>query len=127
MSSEDCVIGGYNVPRQTIVFINVRSSHRDEKLWNDPTAFKPERFDNGDDGQCKLLPFGLGRRACPGANMVQRVIIVALGSLIQCFDWERISEELANRTEAKRVTMPKVVPLEAMCKPRKIMAKIAEK
>ncbi|XP_056176049.1 cytochrome P450 81E8-like [Syzygium oleosum] len=118
MSSEDCTIGGYNVPRQTTVFINAWSIHRDPNLWDDATSFKPERFENGDDGQFKFLPFGRGRRACPGEDMAQRVINLALGSLIQCFEWKSISEEGIN--------MPKGVQLEAMCKPRKIMARIAE-
>ncbi|KAF8028024.1 hypothetical protein BT93_E0821 [Corymbia citriodora subsp. variegata] len=113
MSSEDCIIGGYDVPSQTIVFINIWSIHRDPKLWDDPKSFKPERFENEDDVQCKLLPFGLGRRACPGANMAQRVVNVALGSLIQCFEWKRISEE--------RMNMPKALPLEAMYNAREIM------
>lgn len=118
MSSEDCIIGGYDVPSQTIVFINIWSIHRDPKLWDDPKSFRPERFENEDNGQCKLLSFGLGRRACPGANMAQRVINVALGSLIQCFEWKRTSEEGMNT--------PKPLPLEAMYKARGIMARIAE-
>lgn len=126
MSSEDCTIGGYHVPSQTIVFINAWTIHRDPKLWDDPTSFRPERFKNVGDGQCKFLPFGAGRRACPGANMAQRMINLALGSLIQCFEWKGISEELADRTEGKRMNMPKVVPLEAMCKAREIMARIAK-
>ncbi|XP_056164726.1 cytochrome P450 81E8-like [Syzygium oleosum] len=74
MSSEDCTIGGYNVPRQNTVFINAWSIHRDPNLWDDATSFKPERFENGDDGQFKFLPFGRGRRACLGEDMAQRVI-----------------------------------------------------
>ncbi|KAI3411336.1 uncharacterized protein J3R85_018124 [Psidium guajava] len=124
MSSEDCTIGGYNVPRQTTVFFNVWSIQRDPQLWDDPTRFKPERFESGDNGQYRLMSFGLERRACPGANMALRVMNVALGSLIQCFEWKRVSEELADRTEGNRMTMPKVVPLEAMCKPREIMARV---
>ncbi|KAF8028027.1 hypothetical protein BT93_E0824 [Corymbia citriodora subsp. variegata] len=112
MSSKDCIIGGYDVPRQTIVFMNVWSIHRDPKLWDDPKSFKPERFENEDNRQGKLFSFGLGRRACPGANMAQRVINVALGSLIQGFEWKRISEEGMN--------MPKGLPLKAMCKAREI-------
>ncbi|XP_071722853.1 cytochrome P450 81E8-like [Rutidosis leptorrhynchoides] len=118
MSSEDCIIGGYDVPSQTIVFINIWSIHRDPKLWDDPKSFRPERFENEDNGQCKLWSFGLGRRACPGGNMAQRVINVALGSLIQCFEWKRTSEEGMN--------MPKALPLEAMYKAHEIMAAIAE-
>ncbi|KAF8034176.1 hypothetical protein BT93_C0450 [Corymbia citriodora subsp. variegata] len=118
MSSEDCTIGSYNIPCQTIVFINAWTIHRDPKLWDDPASFKPERFENVGDGQCKFLPFGVGRRACPGANMARRMINLALGSLIQCFEWKLVNKEGMNN--------PKVVPLEAMCKAREIMARIVE-
>ncbi|KAL3726108.1 hypothetical protein ACJRO7_031063 [Eucalyptus globulus] len=114
MSSQDCTIGGYNVPRHTTVFINAWTIHRDRKLWDDPTSFKPERFENEDNGNTNTCHLGLG------------VITVTLGSLIQCFEWKRISEELVDMTEGEGMNMPKVVSLEAMCKPRKIMARIAE-
>ncbi|XVF20609.1 hypothetical protein REPUB_Repub12eG0015500 [Reevesia pubescens] len=93
MPSTDCTIGGYNVPRGTIVLVNAWAIHRDPKLWDDPTSFKPERFENDEklgEHSHKLMPFGLGRRACPGANLAQRVVGLTLGSLIQCFDWERV-------------------------------------
>ncbi|KAI6684303.1 hypothetical protein NL676_030216 [Syzygium grande] len=41
MSTEDCSIGGYDVPRLTIVLVNAWAIHRDPKLWDDPTSFKP--------------------------------------------------------------------------------------
>ncbi|KAI3411337.1 uncharacterized protein J3R85_018125 [Psidium guajava] len=126
MSSEDCSIGGYNVPRDTIVLVNAWAIHRDPKLWHNPRSFRPERFENGEIGPYKLLPFGVGRRACPGAGLAHRVVSLTLGSLVQCFEWKRVSEELVDMTEGRGVTTPKVVPLEALCKPRKIMAKIID-
>ncbi|KAI6684302.1 hypothetical protein NL676_030215 [Syzygium grande] len=65
MSSEDCSIGGYNVCRDTTILVNAWAIHRDPKLWDDPTSFRPERFENGEVEHYKLLPFGVGRRACP--------------------------------------------------------------
>ncbi|KAF8017346.1 hypothetical protein BT93_H2514 [Corymbia citriodora subsp. variegata] len=126
MSSEDCSIGGYNVPRDTIVLVNAWAIHRDPSLWDDPTSFRPERFENEEVGLHKLLPFGRGRRACPGAGLAHRMVSLALGSLVQCFEWKRVSEELVDTTEGRGLTMPKVVPLEAMCKPRTVMAKIID-
>ncbi|XVF61270.1 hypothetical protein PTKIN_Ptkin08bG0116800 [Pterospermum kingtungense] len=78
--------------------------------------FEPERIGGKEGETNKLMPFGLGRRPCPGMGLAQRVLGVALGSLIQCFEWERVSE--------KGLTMPKVEPLEAMCKPRYITNKL---
>ncbi|EOX91577.1 Cytochrome P450, family 81, subfamily D, polypeptide 8 [Theobroma cacao] len=125
-TSDECTIGGYNVPRDTIVLINAWAIHRDPRLWDDPTSFKPERFDNIEvkDGH-KFMPFGMGRRACPGASMAHRMVNLALGSLIQCFEWERVGDEKVDMTEGKGVTMPKVEPLEAMCKARPILDKVA--
>ncbi|PON74908.1 Cytochrome P450, E-class, group I [Parasponia andersonii] len=122
-SSNDCTIGGYDVPRDTIVLVNAWAIHRDSNLWEDAESFKPERFENIDesDQRYKLMPFGIGRRACPGIDLAQRVVGLTLGLLIQCFEWERVSEEEVDMSEGKGLTMPKAVPLEAICKARPIM------
>ena len=122
LTSDDCTINGYDVPRDTIVLVNAWAMHRDPKLWDDAESFKPERFENGEaiEGY-KLMPFGLGRRACPGAGLAQRVVGLTLASLIQCFEWKRISDKEIDMSEGKGLTMPRVVPLEALCKSRPIM------
>ncbi|THG21369.1 hypothetical protein TEA_003672 [Camellia sinensis var. sinensis] len=120
-SSDDCTIGGFNVPRGTILLVNAWAIHRDAKVWNDPTSFKPERFASGEVEGHKLMPFGMGRRACPGASLAQRVVGLALGSLIQCFEWERVTEKVVDLTEGIGLTMFKVESLEAMCKARDII------
>ncbi|KAA8531635.1 hypothetical protein F0562_006648 [Nyssa sinensis] len=125
MSSNDYTIGKYNVPRDTIVLVNAWAIHRDPKFWDDPTSFKPERFEGGDVEAHKLIPFGMGKRACPGAGLAQRMVSLTLGSLIQCFKWERVSEMKVDLTEGKGATMPKAEPLEAMCKAREIMHKVS--
>lgn len=118
--SEDCTIGGFNVPRDTIILTNVWAIHRDPNLWSDADNFKPERFEK--EGEVnKLIAFGLGRRACPGLNLAQRTVGFTLGLLIQCFEWERESEEKLDMLEDKGITMPKRIPLQAMCKPRPIV------
>ncbi|XP_030455715.1 cytochrome P450 81E8-like [Syzygium oleosum] len=128
-SSADCTIGGYLVPCGTIVLVNAWASHRDPELWEEPTAFKPERFEggNGENHRKLVLPFGLGRRACPGAPLAHRVMGLTLGLLIQCFDWKRVNKEKIDMTEGKGLTMPKVVPLELMCKVRPPMEKLVPK
>ncbi|XP_039034795.1 cytochrome P450 81Q32-like [Hibiscus syriacus] len=126
--SSDCTVGGYDVPRGTIVLVNAWSIHRDPKSWEDPTSFKPERFENdeklggeGDLGTHNLMPFGLGRRACPGAGQAQRVMGLTLGALIQCFEWERIDGNAIDMVEGTGGTMPKAHPLKALCKARPIV------
>ncbi|XP_010030512.2 cytochrome P450 81E8 [Eucalyptus grandis] len=129
VSSADCTIGGHFVPRETIVMVNAWAIHRDPKLWEDPLSFKPERFEgSGGEKQYKLiLPFGLGRRACPGAPLAQRVMGWTLGLLLQCFDWKRLSEEEIDMREGRGTIMPKEVPLEIMCKIRPFMNRLVPK
>ncbi|KAK7303842.1 hypothetical protein RJT34_14759 [Clitoria ternatea] len=118
--SEDCTIGGYHIPRDTIILTNAWLIHRDPKLWNDPDSFKPERFQN--DGEVnKLIAFGLGRRACPGLGLAQRTVGLTVALLVQCFEWKRESEAQVDMREDKGITMPKLIPLEALCKPRPIL------
>ncbi|KAF7828671.1 cytochrome P450 81E8-like [Senna tora] len=119
-SSDDCTIGGYDVPRDTMVLVNAWAIHRDPQLWSDPLSFKPERFEKEEEVN-KLIPFGLGRRACPGASLAQRTIGLTLGLLIQCFEWKRVNDKEIDMTEGIGNTMPKIIPLEAMCKARQLV------
>ncbi|KAM7517023.1 hypothetical protein LguiA_006606 [Lonicera macranthoides] len=94
-ASEDCVVGGFNVQRGTMLLVNTSVLHKDPNLWEDPAMFKPERFEScgGEKGVFKFIPFGSGRRQCPGANLAMKLMALALGTLIQCFDWEKAEEE----------------------------------
>jgi len=124
LPSSDCTIGGFVVPRDTILLVNAWAIHRDPKVWDDPSSFNPERFKNGEAEGHMLMPFGMGRRACPGSSLAHRAVGLGLGSLIQCFEWERVSEEAVDLSEGQGLTMPKLEPLEVMCKARAIMKKI---
>lgn len=123
-SSDDCTIEGYDVARGTMLLVNAWAIHRDPKVWDDPTSFRPERFKGGENQAYRLIPFGIGRRSCPGAGLANRVVGLALAALIQCFDWERIGDELVDMSEGQGLTMPKSKPLEAMCRPREMMVKV---
>ncbi|XP_050206449.1 cytochrome P450 81Q32-like [Mercurialis annua] len=127
-SSSDCIIGGYNIPKNTIVLINAWAIHRDPTIWDDPSSFRPERFEayykHGDHHAYNFIPFGTGRRACPGIGLAQRVLGLTIGSLIQCFEWKRVDEKLVDMSEGKGISMPKAEPLEVMCKARTIMNKV---
>jgi cytochrome P450 len=125
-SSTNCTVGGFHIPQGTILLLNAWSIHRDPKLWEEPTKFMPERFEatNGEREGFKFIPFGIGRRACPGANMGTQVIALALGALIQCFDWERVGKEPIDMSPNLGFLMSKVKPLEAIRRPYPSMANI---
>lgn len=67
-----------------------------------------------------MLPFGAGagRRKCPAGGIANRVLELTLGTLIEAFEWERVSEETMDMTEGTGFSMPKVKALTAKCKPR---------
>ncbi|TKY67833.1 Isoflavone 2'-hydroxylase [Spatholobus suberectus] len=119
-SSSDCNVGGFDIPGGTMLLVNLWTLHRDAKWWVDPTRFEPERFEGREGGEVvyNMIPFGIGRRACPGAVLAKRVVGNALGALIQCFDWERIGHEEIDMTEGIGLTLPKLEPLVALCRPR---------
>ncbi|GKB75119.1 isoflavone 2'-hydroxylase [Tanacetum coccineum] len=126
-SSEDCIVGGYHVPKGTMLLVNVWGIQNDPKIWEDPNTFRPERFKGlkGYRDGFKLMPFGFGRRSCPGEGMAMRMVGLALGSLIQCFDWERISESEVDMNEkTDGISMPKAISLVAVCRPRPTMLKL---
>ncbi|CAN1323993.1 Cytochrome P450 81Q32 [Linum perenne] len=123
-SSEDCNVHGYHIPKGTMLIVNAYAIQRDPKLWEDPTSFRPERHDDELLGYNKMLPFGIGRRSCPGSVLANRVMGLVLGSLIQCFEWRSISDELVDMSEGQGLTMPKAEPLEGLCKPRTSMRNV---
>ncbi|KAK2971480.1 hypothetical protein RJ640_020886, partial [Escallonia rubra] len=87
-----CVIEGYEIQPKTLVYVNVWAIGRDPESWETPEEFSPERFlDRTIDykGQdFEFLPFGGGRRGCPGISMGATTVELALGNLLYSFDWE---------------------------------------
>ncbi|GFS35237.1 cytochrome P450, family 81, subfamily D, polypeptide 5 [Actinidia rufa] len=77
-SSDDCTLCGFDIPRGTMLLVNLWTIHRDPELWVDATKFVPERFETGEGEGYKLIPFGAGRRVCPGVNLGRRVMALAL-------------------------------------------------
>uniref|UniRef100_A0A6N2M7U8 Cytochrome P450 n=1 Tax=Salix viminalis TaxID=40686 RepID=A0A6N2M7U8_SALVM len=117
-ASADCTIGGYLVPAGTALLVNAWAIQRDPKVWDDPSSFKPERFESGKFGAYSLIPFGMGRRACPGDGLAKRMMTLTLGSFIQSFEWERVGEDKIDMNESRiaGITMCKHEPLELMAR-----------
>jgi cytochrome P450 len=97
LSLEDCDVDNYMVPAGTTVFINAWAIGRDPRMWNAPEEFMPERFidSKGDitgadfrGNDFQFLPFGSGRRICPGVNFALASVEIMLGNLVYHFDWE---------------------------------------
>ncbi|CAL1400611.1 unnamed protein product [Linum trigynum] len=92
-SSRECHVNGYTIPTETLLFVNMWSIGRDPNNWPDRTLeFWPDRFVRSDvdiTGQhFQLLPFGSGRRSCPGMPLALRQLPTVLAAMIQCFDWK---------------------------------------
>lgn len=116
-SSEDCHVGGFHVPAGTMLFVNVWAIQNDPTVWVEPRKFNPDRF-GGDGEGFKWMPFGAGRRRCPGEGLGLRVIGLVVGSLIQCFEWESMDGECIDMSEGGGLTLPKALPLRTLCRPR---------
>ncbi|KAL2943907.1 Cytochrome P450 71A4 [Bienertia sinuspersici] len=92
-SSEDIKIDRYDINAHTQVIVNAWAIQRDPKIWRDPENFNPERFLNDLSyidfkGQhFQLIPFGSGRRGCPGISLGIITIEFALAKLIYEFNW----------------------------------------
>ncbi|KAB2621278.1 cytochrome P450 71D8-like [Pyrus ussuriensis x Pyrus communis] len=89
---EKCTIGGYDIPTEAIVLINAWGIGRDPKYWEDADCFLPERFQGSSidfrGTNFELVPFGGGRRMCPGISFATASIELALSHLLYHFDWK---------------------------------------
>ncbi|KAA3488920.1 cytochrome P450 71A1-like [Gossypium australe] len=87
-----CNIGGYNVPAKTLVFVNAWAIGKDLETWENPEEFSPERIIGCSIDykglHFELVPFGAGRRICPGMRMRVATVDLALANLLYNFDWE---------------------------------------
>ena len=85
-------ICGYRVPKDAGVFVNVWAIGRDSNIWTNPGMFLPERFIDSEIGfrgnYFGLIPFGAGRRICPGLPLANRAVHTMLASLLYHFDWK---------------------------------------
>ncbi|XP_028803190.1 cytochrome P450 71D10-like [Neltuma alba] len=91
-NSETCEINGYEISGKSRVLINAWAIGRDPNYWNEAEKFKPERFvDSTVDykgGNLEFIPFGFGRRICPGISFAAPVLQLILSNLLYHFDWK---------------------------------------
>lgn len=93
--------------------------NRDPNYWENPLEFEPERFlCAGENGKSQLdvrgqhfhfLPFGSGRRGCPGTTLALQMVQTGLAAMIQCFDWK--VNGTVDMQEGTGITLPRAHPL----------------
>ncbi|KAJ0795651.1 putative cytochrome P450 [Helianthus annuus] len=91
-SRDQCILEGYKIPKKTLVYVNAWAVGRDPKCWDRPEEFDPERFMGSNleykGADFEWIPFGSGRRGCPGLLMGTTAVELALSNLVYSFDWE---------------------------------------
>ncbi|KAK1285625.1 Cytochrome P450 71B34 [Acorus calamus] len=114
LAEEDCVVMGYDIPKNTRVIVNAWAIGRDPGSWTDPEEFIPERFTDLnvdiDGTDFRVIPFGSGRRRCPGVHLGTAVVRLVMAQLVHCFDWELpngMSPEDLDMEEEFGLTVPR--------------------
>lgn len=91
-TEKEVKLGEYIVPKNIQILVNVWAMARDPRYWVDPLRFMPERFLGNEidyKGQYfEFIPFGSGRRMCPGIPLAHRVVSLMVASFVYYFDWE---------------------------------------
>ncbi|CAK9257915.1 unnamed protein product [Sphagnum jensenii] len=124
---EDTTVGGFDFVAGTRLFINIYAIQRDPKWWERPLEFDPERFIKNPEinplgGHFQFMPFGAGRRQCPGMLLALLFMQIGLARLMQSFDFALPNGQdpatLDMTEKFGGVTMPRQNPLQVVCKPR---------
>ncbi|MED6115129.1 hypothetical protein PIB30_087274 [Stylosanthes scabra] len=124
--TKDVVLDGYLVPTTASVNFFVAEIGRDPTAWDDPLAFKPERFmDNGGttfdimgSKEIKMMPFGAGRRMCPGYGLAILHLEYFVANLFWNFEWKAMSGDDIDMSEKLLFTTVMKNPLKVYIFPR---------
>ncbi|KAJ0680288.1 putative cytochrome P450 [Helianthus annuus] len=124
VARQDAKVMGYDIAKGTRVIINAWAIARDPKVWDDPNEFRPERFlDCTIDFKGRdfdLIPFGAGRRGCPGIAFAMTTNESLLANLLHKFDWQLPNggnEDDLDMNEQPGLTIRKKVPLLVVATP----------
>ncbi|XP_047068153.1 zealexin A1 synthase-like [Lolium rigidum] len=116
---EDCNIMGYDILKGTDVFVSLFAISREERYWENPEEFKPERFKNNSidyhGSYAQYIPFGAGRRQCPGMVFATSTVDIVLANLLYHFDWklpDGVSIDSLDKSENFRLTVSRKYDLE---------------
>lgn len=111
--TEEVEIGGYVVPKDAAVNFMVAEMGWDERVWEKPMEFRPERFVEGDgvgvditgSREIKMMPFGVGRRICPGLGLAMLHLEYFVACLVREFEWKELEGEKVDFTETTELTI----------------------
>ncbi|CAI0461728.1 unnamed protein product [Linum tenue] len=125
-TAEDAEVCGYFVPKRSRVMINAFAIGRDRNSWPDPDTFKPARFlkegmPDFKGSNFEFLPFGSGRRSCPGMQLGLYALDLGVAHLLHCFKWELPDGMKPNDLDMSDVfglTAPRATRLVAVPTPR---------
>ncbi|KAG9138685.1 hypothetical protein Leryth_018573 [Lithospermum erythrorhizon] len=124
-ASANVKIGGYDIPKGSIVHVNIWAIARDPACWKNPEEFRPERFLEDDRDMkgtdYRLLPFGAGRRICPGAQLAINLVTSMIGHLLHQFTWlppPELKPEEIDLSENPGTVTYMTNPVEAVVTPR---------
>ncbi|BAT11647.1 Os10g0514500 [Oryza sativa Japonica Group] len=121
-AAEDMEVGGYLIPKGATVNFMVAEMGRDEKEWENPMEFMPERFLPGGDGEgvdvtgskgIRMMPFGVGRRICAGLNTAMLHLEYFVANMVREFEWREIAGEEVDFAEKLEFTTVMAKPLRA--------------
>ncbi|KAL3523037.1 hypothetical protein ACH5RR_015871 [Cinchona calisaya] len=126
-ANETRQVMNYTIPEGTQIVVNVWAVARDPNNWEDPLTFNPDRFLHSEldfkGNDFEFLPFGSGRRICPGMNMGLAQVHLFLASLIYHFNWSLPDDMLPQQLDMNEkfgVTLHREKPLEIMLKQRSL-------
>jgi cytochrome P450 len=125
-SIEDTTLGGFDFPANTTLFMNIYAIQRDPKWWERPEEFDPERFIKNPEinvtgNHFQLIPFGAGRRQCPGMPLGILFVQMGLARLMHSFEFslpDGADPATLDMSHSFGLTVPRAIPLKVVCKPR---------
>jgi cytochrome P450 len=124
-STETSQVQGYNLPANTRVLVNLWAMGRDPNTWTNPLQFDPNRFMQHHDidvqgRNFELLPFGTGKRACPGRPLADLLVQIALARLLQSFDYPipKVEQEPIDMSSTFGLSLKKTNALCLVAHPR---------
>lgn len=131
-TAEDAVISGYYVPARSRVMINAWAIGRDPASWDNPESFQPSRFlahgvPDFKGGNFEFIPFGSGRRSCPGMQLGLYALEQAVAHLLHCFTWELpdgMKPSELDMGDVFGLTAPRATRLMAIPSPRLMSANL---